>query len=44
MTRARRHCTKPIALTLAALMLAGCVSTSASYDIGQYTSAIGNAP
>jgi curli biogenesis system outer membrane secretion channel CsgG len=43
MTCARRHWTKPIALTLACLMLAGCVSTSAGYD-GQYTSPIGNAP
>jgi curli production assembly/transport component CsgG/holdfast attachment protein HfaB len=44
MTRARRQWTKPLALTLAAVMLTGCVSTSADYDTGQYASPIGNAP
>lgn len=44
MNRVRRHWTKPIALTLACMMLAGCVSTSASEDTGQYATPIGNAP
>ena len=44
MNRVRRHWTKPLALTLATLMLAGCVSTSADYETGQYASPIGDAP
>lgn len=43
MNRARRQMTKPLALTLAAAMLTGCVSTSADSD-GLYASPIGNAP
>jgi curli production assembly/transport component CsgG/holdfast attachment protein HfaB len=44
MNRARRQWTQPLALTLAALMLTGCVSTSADSDSGRYASPIGNAP
>lgn len=41
--RARKYLTKPVALTLAAAMLAGCVSTTADYT-GRYAEPIGDAP
>jgi curli production assembly/transport component CsgG/holdfast attachment protein HfaB len=43
MTRARRHFTRPLALTLGAFALAGCVSTSPDAT-GRYTYPIGGAP
>jgi curli production assembly/transport component CsgG/holdfast attachment protein HfaB len=44
MNRARRLWTNPLAITLTALMLSGCVSTWADDDTGRYASPIGNAP
>ena len=44
MTRARRHFTRPIALTLSAILLAGCVSTVPDSVTGRYASPIGGAP
>ncbi|MGQ0740948.1 MAG: holdfast anchoring protein HfaB [Alphaproteobacteria bacterium] len=41
--RARNHFAKPLALTLMALALGGCISTSAGYD-GRYATPIGDAP
>jgi curli production assembly/transport component CsgG/holdfast attachment protein HfaB len=44
MNRARRHWTKPLALTLVGIALSGCVSLSADEESGNYTTPIGNAP
>jgi curli biogenesis system outer membrane secretion channel CsgG len=43
MTRARRHFTRPIALTLGAMALSGCVSTTPDQN-GVYASPIGGSP
>lgn len=44
MTRARRHFIKPLALTLCAMALAGCVSTTPDPVTGMYATPIGGAP
>ena len=43
MTRARRHFTRPLALTLGAIALSGCVSTMPDAN-GRYAMPIGSAP
>jgi curli biogenesis system outer membrane secretion channel CsgG len=43
MTRARRHFIRPLALTLGAIALSGCVSTMPDAD-GRYAMPIGSAP
>ncbi len=43
MTRARRHFIKPLSLTLAAMSLAACVSTT-PVSTGRYTEPVGGAP
>ncbi|MGD0190545.1 MAG: holdfast anchoring protein HfaB [Rhizomicrobium sp.] len=42
--RARRYLAAPLALSLAAMALGGCVSPSADSDTGRYTAPIGDAP
>ena len=44
MTRARRHLQNPIAAIIAALALAGCVSTTPDPITGRYATPIGGAP